>query len=167
MDDLVGIKRSRLVLVKLVSRSSPRGTRNLSRWLGSRTCLSNEWLVASKIQRVTDPFQVNAQRVLWQKRCDRFVDQVSCNHFIDDKDNAFAQGKGLDWIPDNCSVCRPVGRIFEQTVTYREWQEPLMYTDDKPHTMWAWNPLSKNKHYSCVVFIPPCHPRAKSLPPLT
>ena len=52
----------------------------------------------------------------------------------------------LDWIPDNCCQCRPVRRIFEQTVTYREWQEPLMYADDEPHTTWAWNPLSKNKH---------------------
>ena len=90
--------------------------------------------------------QVNAQWVLWQKRCDRLLDHVLCNQCIDDKDEAFAEGKGLDWIPDNCSECRTVQRIFEQTVTYREWQEPLMYDDDEPHTMWAWNPLSKNKH---------------------
>ena len=37
--------------------------------------------------------QVNAQRVLWQKQCDRLLDQVLCNHCIDDKDDAFAQGK--------------------------------------------------------------------------
>ena len=97
MDDLVGIKRAHLVLVKLVSRSSPRGTRNLLRWLGSRTCLSNEWLVASTLQRVTDPLQVNAQRVLWQN--DVIVS------WIRSYDNAFAQGKGLDWIPNNCSAC--------------------------------------------------------------
>ena len=47
--------------------------------------------------------QVNAQRVLWQKRCDRLLDEILCNHCIDDKDDAFAQGKGLDWISDNCS----------------------------------------------------------------
>ena len=45
------------------------------------------------------------------------------------------------------SECRGVRRIFEQTVTYREWQEPLMYADDEPYTMWAWNPLSKNSHH--------------------
>ena len=43
--------------------------------------------------------QVNAQRVLWQKRCDLLLDQVLCNHCIDDKDDAFAEGKGLGWIP--------------------------------------------------------------------
>ena len=69
--------------------------------------------------------QVNAQRVLWQKRCDRLLDEVLCNDCIDDKDEAFAREKGLDWIPDNCSECRTVRRIFEQTVIYREWQEPL------------------------------------------
>ena len=87
--------------------------------------------------------QVNAQRVLWQKRCD-LLDEVLCNHCIDDKDDAFSQG--LDWIPDHCSECRTIRRIFEQTVTYRKWQEPLMYADDEPHNVLAWNPLSKNKH---------------------
>ena len=64
--------------------------------------------------------QVNAQRVLWQKQCDRLLGQVLCNHCIDDKDDAFAQGKGLDWIPDNCSECRTVRHIFAQTVTHQE-----------------------------------------------
>ena len=66
----------------------------------------------------------------------------------DTEDDAFARGQGLDWIPDNCNECSTVRRIFEQTVTYREWQEPLMYADDEPHTMWDWNPLPHHKH--CV-----------------
>ena len=90
--------------------------------------------------------QVNARRVLCQKRRDRLLDQVLSNHCIDDKDDAFVQGKGLDWIPDNCSECKSVRRIIEQTVTYREWQEPLLYADDESHTTLAWNPLSKNHH---------------------
>ena len=90
--------------------------------------------------------RVNAQRVLWQKRCDRLLDHMLCSHCNDAKDEAFARSQGLDWIPDNCNECRGVRRIFEQTITYREWQEPLMYADDKPHTMWAWNPLSHHKH---------------------
>ena len=90
--------------------------------------------------------QVKAQRVLWQKRFDRLLDDILYNHCVGDKDDAFAQGKGLDWIPDNCSECSDVRCIFEQTVTHREWQEPLMYADDEPHTTWAWNPLSKNSH---------------------
>ena len=84
--------------------------------------------------------------MLWQKPCDRLLDKVLCNYCTDEKDEAFAQGKGLDWIPANCSDFKTVRRIFEQTVTYREWQEPLMYADDEPHTMWAWNPLSKDDH---------------------
>ena len=44
--------------------------------------------------------QVNAQRMLSQKRCDRLLDNVLCNQCIDGKDDAFAEGKGLDWIPD-------------------------------------------------------------------
>ena len=90
--------------------------------------------------------QVNAQRVLWQKRCDRLLDVILCNHCKDDKDDAFARGQALDWIPDNCCQCCDARRIFEQTVTYQEWQEPLMYADDELHTMWARNPLSNPKH---------------------
>ena len=111
-----------------------------------RACQMSSWLRRHSNVLPTLS-QVNAQRVLWQKRCDRLLDGVLCNYCVDDKDDAFAAGKGLDWIPDNCSACRPVGRIFEQTVTYREWQAPLMYADDEPHTMWAWNPLSKNSHH--------------------
>ena len=81
--------------------------------------------------------QVNAQRVLWQKRCDRLLDHMLCNYCNEAKDEAFANGQGLEWIPDNCNQCRSVLRIFEQTVTNREWDAPLMYADDEPHTMWA------------------------------
>ena len=109
-----------------------------------RACQMSGWLRRYSNVLLTLS-QVNAQRMLWQKRCDRLLDQILCNHSIDDKDDAFAEGKGLDLIPDNCCQCRPVRRIFEQNVTYREWQEPLMYADDEPHTMWAWNSLSKNK----------------------
>ena len=40
---------------KLVSWSPPRGMRYLARLLRSSTRLSNEWLVVSTLQRVTDP----------------------------------------------------------------------------------------------------------------
>ena len=62
--------------------------------------------------------------VLWQKRCDCLLYWVLCNICIDSKDKAFAQGQGMDWIPDNCGPCKVVRRIFEQIVTYEEWQEP-------------------------------------------
>ena len=110
-----------------------------------RVCQMSGWL-RRQIHVLPTLSQVNAQRVLWQKRCDRLLDQLLCNYCNDTKDDAFAQGRGLDWIPDNCCQCRSVRRIFEQTVTYQEWQEPLMYADDEPHTMWAWNPLSHHKH---------------------
>ena len=110
-----------------------------------RVCQMSGWL-RRQIHVLPTLSQVNAQRVLWQKRCDRLLDDLLCNHCVDAKDDAFARGQGLDWIPDNCCQCRKVLRIFEQSVTRREWQEPLMYDDDEPHTMWAWTPSSKNSH---------------------
>ena len=96
-------------------------------------------------QSVTDPLpsECPTGTLAKIKRCDRLLDHVLCNQCIDDKNDAFAEGKGLDWIPDNCSECRTVRRFYEQTVSYREWQEPLMYVDDEPHTMWAWNPCPR------------------------
>ena len=84
--------------------------------------------------------------MLWQKRCDRLLDELLCNYCTEAKDQAFANGQGLDWIPDDCDDCRSVLHVFEQTVTQREWDAPLMYADDEPHTMWAWTPIPRHKH---------------------
>ena len=119
-----------------------------------RACQMSGWLRRHS-NTLPSLDQVNAQRVLWQKRCDRLLDLLLCDYCCEEKDDAFARGQGLDWIPNNCNECRTVGRIFEQTVTQREWQTPLLYADDEPHTMWAWTPLSHPKQ--CVSFFDsPC-----------
>ena len=68
----------------------------------ARACQMSGWL-----RRQTNVLptlsQVNAQRVLWQKLCDRLLDHLLCNYCNDEKDDAFARGQGLDWIPDNCN----------------------------------------------------------------
>ena len=110
-----------------------------------RVCQMSGWL-RRQTHVLPTLSQVNAQRVLWQKRCDRLLDELLCNFCIEAKDQAFANGQGLDWIPDDCDDCRSVLRVFEQTVTQREWDVPLMYADDEPHTMWAWTPIPRHKH---------------------
>ena len=110
-----------------------------------RVCQMSGWL-RRQTNVLPTLFQVNAQRVLWQKRCDRLLDHLLCNYCTEAKDEAFANGQGLEWIPDNCSDCRSVLHVFEQTVTQREWDAPLLYADDEPHTMWAWNPLPHYKN---------------------
>ena len=110
-----------------------------------RVCQMSGWL-RRQTHVLPTLSQVNAQRVLWQKRCDRLLDYLLCNYCTEAKDQAFANGQGLDWIPDNCSDCRSVLHVFEQTVTQREWDVPLMYADDEPHTMWAWTPIPHHKN---------------------
>ena len=110
-----------------------------------RVCQMSGWL-RRQTHVLPTLSQINAQRVLWQKRCDRLLDYLLCNYCTEAKDQAFANGQGLDWIPDNCSDCRSVIHVFEQTVTQREWDVPLMYADDEPHTMWAWTPIPHHKH---------------------
>ena len=119
-----------------------------------RACQMSGWL-RRQSNVLPTLYQVNAQRVLWQKRYDRLLDVILCNPCKDEKDQAFARGQGLDWIPDNCNQCRHARRIFEQTVTCQEWQTPMLYADDEPHTMWAWNPISQPKH-SVSFFDRPC-----------
>ena len=46
--------------------------------------------------------EVNAQRVLWQKRCNELLEWILCDYCIQEKDDAFAKGLELDWVPDNC-----------------------------------------------------------------
>ena len=67
-----------------------------------------KWWLRRQSHVIPTLSQVNAQQVLWQKRCDRLLDGVLCNHRNDSKDDAFAQGKGVDWIPDNCDQCKTV-----------------------------------------------------------
>ncbi len=64
-----------------------------------RACQMSGWLRRHS-HALPTLSQVNAQRVLWQKRCDRLLDVLLCNHCKDEKDDALAAGQGLDWIPD-------------------------------------------------------------------
>ena len=91
--------------------------------------------------------EVNAQRVLWQNGVIGFW--IICYATILTIPKTMHLPEAKVWIGflDNCNECSTVRRIFEQTVTYREWQEPLMYADDEPHTIWDWNPLPHHKHY--------------------
>jgi len=82
-----------------------------------RACQMSGWL-RRHTHVLTTISQLNAQRVLWQKRCDRLLDWQLYEGCIESKDEAFAKGQGLDWIPDNCSECRIVSHIFEQDVTH-------------------------------------------------
>jgi len=76
-----------------------------------RACQMSGWL-RRQTHVLPTLSQVNAQCVLWQKRCDRLLDQLLCNYCNNTRDEAFTQGQGLDWIPDNCNECRTVRRIF-------------------------------------------------------
>ena len=84
-----------------------------------RACQMSGWL-RRQTNVLPTLFQVNAQRVLWQRRCDRLMDYLLCNYCKEEKDEAFTRGQGLDWIPDNYNECSTVRRIFEQTVICRE-----------------------------------------------
>ena len=75
--------------------------------------------------------EVNAQRVLWQKRCDELLEWILCDYCIQEKDDAFAKRLGLDWVPDNCDgKCKIVQYIFEREITDPRWD--FSYEDELP-----------------------------------
>ena len=81
--------------------------------------------------------EVNAQCALWQKRCDELLDWLLCDYCIQEKDDAFAEGLGLDWVTDNCDgKCRIVKYIFERAVTHPGWD--ISYQGELPECMRKW-----------------------------
>ena len=73
--------------------------------------------------------EVNAQRVLWQKRCDELLEWILCDYCIQEKDDAFAKGLRLDWVPDNCDgKSKIVQHIFEREITDPRWD--FSYKDE-------------------------------------
>lgn len=86
--------------------------------------------------------ELNRQRVLWQRRCDKLLDKLLCEYCIDDKDDAFEKGRGMDWRPTDCSECRIIRYILDEFVTDEEHDIPS-YADDRVYTMWRWDPKFK------------------------
>lgn len=86
------------------------------------------------------PFQVNGQRLIWQKRCDRLLNMILCESCINEKDEAFEEGRGMDYRPNWDGKCRLVACIMEQNVTCPQRYEDLSYNDEKVETMWAFVP---------------------------
>lgn len=81
----------------------------------------------------------NAQRVLWQKRCDELLEWILCENCIKEKDEAFQEGLGLDWIPDDCDgKCKIVQYIFERDVTDKTWRNYVSYKDELSECMRKW-----------------------------
>lgn len=81
--------------------------------------------------------EVNVQRVVWRKRCDELLDWILCDYYIKEKDDAFAKGLELDWVPDNCDgKCKIVQYIFELELTDPRWDD--CYEDELPECMRKW-----------------------------
>lgn len=99
-------------------------------------CRMSGWLQQElKVQPTVQ--EVNAQSILWQKRCDELLDWILCDYCIKEKDDAFAKGLELDWVPDNCDgKCKIVQYIFELELTDPRWDD--CYEDELPECMRKW-----------------------------
>ena len=97
------------------------------------------WWLRKELKVQPTVAEVNAQRVLWQKRCDELLDWILCEYCIKEKDEAFQEGLGLDWIPDNCDgKCKIVQYIFERDVTDNTWRDNVSYKDEFSECMRKW-----------------------------
>lgn len=63
--------------------------------------------------------EVNEQRLLWQKRTDALLTEILCEECNKEKEEAYNEGRGIEWIP-NCSYpCRTVAMILREGVFYK------------------------------------------------
>ena len=101
-----------------------------------QACKLAKW-VQEQEKRLPSVEDVNRQRVLWQRRCDKLLDRLLCEYCQNEKDQAFQQGRGLDWRPTDCHECRFVRNIFDDYVSDKERCIPH-YQDETSLTMWQW-----------------------------
>ena len=93
------------------------------------------WWVRKQICYQPSLERVNRQRVIWQTRCDRLMDMLLCNHCIDEKDQAYEKGEGLQWSPNCDGTCRRVAYILRD-MTHKIHAKPD-YADEKVECMWV------------------------------
>lgn len=93
-------------------------------------CTMSGWL--RKMLKIQPTVQeVNAQRILWQKRTDELLDIILCEDCIKEKDKAYREGVGLDWYPDCC-----LGSCRRAKYVLKEWKfEFACYDDELPECM--------------------------------
>ena len=59
--------------------------------------------------------EVNAQRILRQKRADKLLDKILCVDCIKKKDKVYREGEGLDWYPDCCLArCKRANYVLRE-----------------------------------------------------
>ena len=93
------------------------------------------WWLRKTLQPTVE--EVNAQRIPWKKRCDELLEWILWDNCIHEKDEAFAEGLGLDWVPDNCDGrCKIVMYIFDRELTDPRWENH--YEDELPECMRKW-----------------------------
>ena len=71
--------------------------------------------------------EVNAQRILWQKRADELLDIIFCDDCIKEKNKVYREGEGLDWYPDCCLAC-----CKRATYVLRKWKFEFTCYEDEP-----------------------------------
>ena len=91
------------------------------------------WWVRKQICYEPSLERVNRQRVIWQTRCDRLMDMLLCNHCIDEKDQAYEKGEGLQWSPNCDGTCRRLAYILRD-MTHKIHAKPD-YADEKVECM--------------------------------
>ena len=98
-----------------------------------RACQMSWWL-RRQICYSPSLEQVNRQRVIWQTRCDRLMDMLLCEHCMNEKDEAYEEGEGLQWNPYCDGSYRRVAYIL-RGINHRLHAKPD-YADEKVECLW-------------------------------
>ena len=83
--------------------------------------------------------EVNTQRVLWQQRADSLMDLILCDYCQEEKNEGYAKGEGIQWVPNCDWPCKQVARILEEGVYDPKdfYLKDRVYDDEALHKLWA------------------------------
>ena len=59
---------------------------------------------------------LNEQRITWQKCADALMNELLCKYCQKEKDEAYARGEGIQWVPNCDGRCKTVARILQEHV---------------------------------------------------
>ena len=105
-------------------------------------CRMSSWIRAVNPQHVHSIDNLNRQRLIWQKRSDALMNLILCNGCRAEKDEAYAGGNGIAWVPNCDHPCKQVARILEEGVYDKEgdyYTGHMTYGDESLKSLWVFS----------------------------
>ena len=105
-------------------------------------CRMSAWIRSVNPHHVHSLDNLNRQRIIWQKRADALMNTILCNGCREEKDEAYAGGNGIAWVPNCDHPCKQVARILEENVYEKDtdyYTGHMTYGDADLKSLWVFS----------------------------